>query len=1166
MSRLVSALLVLAMLCAMVPTAFAQDWGRVDLKGIKDGNIYELWRGDTFELPENASCKGASRVTTFTTTAGTKLNNTSNYNNKTNACSYVSYSNGKYTASVSTLTDKIPNDYIIATVTCNDDTCAHTGATAYKLRIYEKATKLSGKLPNGTTITESNTASNPATVVVTDQNDISNPLCIDITITPEATAKNNVDIENLSAVKAVEATYNSATKQVEIVYEAKADNILKLTADAGTDHERCMYIRVTTSVGNTVVSIKKGNTVVATTGDKDKGETVTKGTKMTLTATVSGSTGVTNNVIWSSSDSNTVFVNPYTGAVEANAVDNGTIITATSVDVPSASASYTINVIDAITGITLKENNKEVTSKDTTKSATPFTIAAVTAPTGSESSIKWSVSDANVLNINVEGNNYDANTKTVTGASVKVVPANPGKATLTATIGGKSKSVTITVWEAAKKIVDYTKRSDYTIRDGSDIAGRFQKKYPTVLAELETGSSVEVPVTWTYAKYSSDKKTVTVEGYLNASNSSEYAQYEFMIGGIEGNDRVTATATLTNDGEVTSNIITASSTNAVEGDKITFTCTAKVDPSDCKLAYQWYKDGTPISGATSSTYTFTVPESSKDSSDTYKFTCNVTATRNNTTSAPLESNTVTLNVSRDYAIELTADSSNAAYTVGQTPKVTATVYKYDNGKKTTVSNPGSMSWELLDTSTGKAIDSKIATISGSGNSATVTTKATGKADGQKITVQVTVRLDGYIYSGKKDITLSAASAGAIKMSVGAGATIKSTTVQSKAKDAVKSSSNVTLSYVKFGTPKNCTLTKSSGSSSAIGSTACYFSTTSGQKLSDVYVTLANGASTGSVSYTVYDNNDNTVATGTINFDSSSTGSITCLGIDFSDAEAVEMIAEEFPEAEYVKFNALDVKYGRLLLGYKGIVEIDSAKDVKDSDKYYLKNSSSVDGVEELYLLPRTDYYGAINISYTAYSSSKALGEGTLTFTVVRKTASSKFTDVTSANVGSWAADAIDFMADNSLVGGVGNNKFNPTGTMTRCDLVLIMYRMAGQPSVTGVENPFTDVNTNDYFYKAVLWAYKNGVVNGTGADTFSPKKNITREQIASILFRYSGATTASGSLTSFTDAGSVSDYATTAMKWAVGAGIIGGSNGKLDPQGNATRAQVAVMLHRFLNK
>ena len=496
------------------------------------------------------------------------------------------------------------------------------------------------------------------------------------------------------------------------------------------------------------------------------------------------------------------------------------------------------------------------------------------------------------------------------------------------------------------------------------------------------------------------------------------------------------------------------------------------------------------------------------------------------------------------------------------------MYKHNGSSKTAVSNPGSMSWELLDTLTQKALDSKLATVSGSGTSATVTTKATGSAGGQKITVRVTAKLDGFTYTGTKEITLSAASAGEIKMSVGDGAALKATTIQNKVKEGVKSSTSVTLSYVKFDTPRNCSLSKSSGSSTAIGTTACYFSTTSAQKLSDVFVKLSSGASSGSVAYTVYDNNDNAVATGTLSFDgAASSDSITCLGISFSGADAAKMIVEEYPDAEYVKFSALDARYGHLLLGYRGIVEIADAKNVKDTDKYYIKNSSSVDGVDELYLLPRTDYYGAITVKYTAYSSAdKTLGDGTLTFTVVRKTASSKFTDVASANVGSWAADAIDFMAGNGLVGGTGNNKFSPTGTMTRCDLVLIMYRMAGQPSVTGVENPFSDVTSTDYFYKAVLWAYKNGVVNGTGANTFSPKKNITREQIASILFRYSGATTATGSLTSFTDAGSVSDYATTAMKWAVGAGIIGGSNGKLNPQGNATRAEVAVMLHRFLNK
>ena len=939
---------------------------------------------------------------------------------------------------------------------------------------------------------------------------------------------------------------------------------VRLYAEDGTENPSISKQIEVKIIEKSVVTMKNGTTKVATSNDTETKSTTLGSSSLTLSASVETTTGKEEAIVWATTDSSVASVKPSSSGATAEISPRGSGSATITATANGETASYLVVVgsVESLT-ITKKDSTTEISEADIESTTGQLQLSATVKPTSLQNYITWTINDTNVLKF-VDSKNKEVTTTSGKDVTLKA-QGKTGKATVTATVGGKSKSLTVTVWETAKKIKSVVQRSDYTIRDGADLVARFQKKYPTVLATLEDNTSVEVPIIWLYSEADKDKDVVHFYGRLNMADDSEFAKYELSDSADPSAKSPIADAKLTTEGEVTSNVITASKTNAVAGDKVTFTCKAAAEPSDCTLSYQWYKNGTPISGATGASYTFTVPEASVDSNTTYQFTCGATATRNNVKSTELTSNTVTLNVSRDYSIDLTLDKSSAAYTVGQMPKVTATVYKYSGSTKTAVSNVTGMSWELLDASTEKALSSNIATISGSGNSATITTKAANSASGQKITVQATVSLNGYTYSTKKEITLSAASVGTLTMAAGSGAAIKATTLKSKV-SAVVNSSNVTLSYVKFGTPKNCTLTKSSGSSSAIGSTACYFSTTSGQKLSDVYVTLANGASTGSVSYTVYDNNDNTVATGTINFDSSSTGSITCLGIDFADANAAELIAEEFPEAEYVKFNALDVKYGRLLLGYKGIVEIDSAKDVKDSDKYYLKNSSSVDGVEELYLLPRTDYYGAISISYTAYSSSKALGEGTLTFTVVRKTASSKFTDVTSANVGSWAADAIDFMADNSLVGGVGNNKFNPTGTMTRCDLVLIMYRMAGQPSVTGVENPFTDVNTNDYFYKAVLWAYKNGVVNGTGADTFSPKKNITREQIASILFRYSGATTASGSLTSFTDAGSVSDYATTAMKWAVGAGIIGGSNGKLDPQGNATRAQVAVMLHRFLNK
>ena len=1136
MSRLISALLVLAMLCAMVPAAFAWDYSVSTAK--------EVFVDDTFEL-KATGCADTSHTHTMTLTDvdGKSLPT------ELKDCITYDASARKGTAVKTTFSENavgiVKNNTVRAKITCT--TCNRT--STYDIKIYAVAKSIDVSGGDGTNegadfvVSMANGKSKTLTAKVCDEKGNSTTCKQDMTCESNGgtTVSYNKDKNELT-IKATKVgwsyitlTAGSATKQILVKVVGDNNAIITDITEKGKTEE----LSSTANPGKKTVVFDKDDT--------------TKN-KLHLDANLEPfASGFT--VKW---ESNATTIAPVDRNGIVTLLGTGTAKITADIrldNVSVAKATLDLTIIGKIQSFTLCNGDKEYADKanESLDLKGALTVTAKVDPTSSSQYVTWSV-DKDAL-VTLSSN---------TGSSVTVKPKSTAKenekAILTAKIGGETKTLTINLTKDTTKVTvleravtDY----QYKIRYDSTVLERFQKENPTVVAKVEETKdgktdnySTPVDVKWLYVDKISDTEA-KAGGRFDLSDKTKYGNFELSTAAKE---RFEVNVTLVDEGAVTSNTVKFKGKDtAVANDKVELECEAKAEPSSATLSYQWYCNDKKIDKATSKSYTFTVP--ANEATSKYNFTCEVSVTYKGKTSTDM-SQPATLTVSRDCTIDLKADKTSA-YTVGQSPKITAKVVY----KNSTVSNP-SLTWKLLDAD-GKELKSEIATISSSG---VIATKATGNAEGQKITVQAQYAKDGYTYTGTTTITLKAASAATITMSIGDGATIKSTTVQSKAKDAVKSSSNVTLSYVKFGTPKNCTLTKSSGSSSAIGSTACYFSTTSGQKLSDVYVTLANGASTGSVSYTVYDNNDNTVATGTINFDSSSTGSITCLGIDFADANAAELIAEEFPEAEYVKFNALDVKYGRLLLGYKGIVEIDSAKDVKDSDKYYLKNSSSVDGVEELYLLPRTDYYGAINISYTAYSSSKALGEGTLTFTVVRKTASSKFTDVTSANVGSWAADAIDFMADNSLVGGVGNNKFNPTGTMTRCDLVLIMYRMAGQPSVTGVENPFTDVNTNDYFYKAVLWAYKNGVVNGTGADTFSPKKNITREQIASILFRYSGATTASGSLTSFTDAGSVSDYATTAMKWAVGAGIIGGSNGKLDPQGNATRAQVAVMLHRFLNK
>ena len=166
----------------------------------------------------------------------------------------------------------------------------------------------------------------------------------------------------------------------------------------------------------------------------------------------------------------------------------------------------------------------------------------------------------------------------------------------------------------------------------------------------------------------------------------------------------------------------------------------------------------------------------------------------------------------------------------------------------------------------------------------------------------------------------------------------------------------------------------------------------------------------------------------------------------------------------------------------------------------------------------------------------------------------------------WYHKGVDYALNNGLMNGVGAGKFDPNGSLTRAMLVTILYRSEGQPEVDGLSNPFTDVPDNQWYTDAVIWAADEGIVNGTSATTFAPNASITREQIAAILYRYAGAPEVSGNLYRFTDAFSVSAYAEDAMVWAVNEEIIGGTDGMLLPKDNATRAQIATILYRYLSK
>ncbi|MGM9554364.1 MAG: S-layer homology domain-containing protein [Faecousia sp.] len=179
--------------------------------------------------------------------------------------------------------------------------------------------------------------------------------------------------------------------------------------------------------------------------------------------------------------------------------------------------------------------------------------------------------------------------------------------------------------------------------------------------------------------------------------------------------------------------------------------------------------------------------------------------------------------------------------------------------------------------------------------------------------------------------------------------------------------------------------------------------------------------------------------------------------------------------------------------------------------------------------------------------------------------SRKFVDV---NTKEWYHPYVDYAVTHGLFGGTSANTFEPETAMTRAMLVTVLWRYEGQPK--GYQNTFSDVNAKNgsWYIDAVAWASANGVVNGVGNGRFDPDGKITREQMATILFRYAQKkgidTSKRGNLSGFPDADKISDYAKEAVYWTVGEGIINGSDGKLLPQGNATRAQVATILMRYI--
>ena len=168
--------------------------------------------------------------------------------------------------------------------------------------------------------------------------------------------------------------------------------------------------------------------------------------------------------------------------------------------------------------------------------------------------------------------------------------------------------------------------------------------------------------------------------------------------------------------------------------------------------------------------------------------------------------------------------------------------------------------------------------------------------------------------------------------------------------------------------------------------------------------------------------------------------------------------------------------------------------------------------------------------------------------------------------GSWYEDSVNFMVRQGLMNGVGKNRFDPYGKVTRAMLVTILYRVEGSPSTDGLPNPFRDV-PNSWYTDAVIWAASEGIVTGVKVDRFNPEGNITREQIATILYRYEGSPQVSDALPPFADSSRISGYALCPLNWAIAEGLINGvGGGRLAPGDTATRAQIATILARYIQR
>lgn len=316
-----------------------------------------------------------------------------------------------------------------------------------------------------------------------------------------------------------------------------------------------------------------------------------------------------------------------------------------------------------------------------------------------------------------------------------------------------------------------------------------------------------------------------------------------------------------------------------------------------------------------------------------------------------------------------------------------------------------------------------------------------------------------------------------------------------------------------------------------------------------------------VNYGVYDLSGTLIYVGKVKFDYST--AVGCVdsypeGHTFTKADFPEITASD-PIAT-LRF-AQPASGGSLYRDYKN----GTGTLVETTDEFYTTTAvKDAYPLTSLTFIPDAGNTENVVFRYTAVTNGNKTINDSITMLAKTRAKSANFTDVTAA----WAIGSVDYCANWGLVSGTDAVKktFTPNGTMSRAMMVAILYRMAGSPAYENYSHSFTDIDGqgSSWYKDAVVWAYHNGYISGTGKTTFSPNASITRQEIASILWRYAGSPEASTSLSGYKDAKSIASYADTAMQWAVANNLIAGDNGYLRPATAASRAQVAAIIHRYL--